>query len=105
MQRTALWNPKWTHKGRRGAAIPRPKLSARGIMALGTDRVCEEFWGPVTSGLVQQVMRRERRKGVERQVSAERYASPSGTGKLPDAESCGSPSVPSSVSWMHERAG
>ena len=35
--------------------MPRLKLSARGIMALGTDRAREEFWDTVTPGLVLRV--------------------------------------------------
>ena len=39
----------------RGAIVPRLKLSARGIMALGTDGAREEFWDTVTPGLVLRV--------------------------------------------------
>ena len=35
--------------------MPRLKLSARGVMALETDRAREEFWDTVTPGLVLRI--------------------------------------------------
>ncbi len=39
----------------RGLTVPRLKLSARGVMALGTNRARQEFWDTVTPGLVLRV--------------------------------------------------
>ena len=59
-----LWDPKvdpkWTPRAPTGCQdegvnVPRLKLSARGIMALRTDRAREEFWDTVTPGLVLRV--------------------------------------------------
>ncbi len=53
---TISWTPHWTPQIQTGGVIvPRLKLSARGVMALGTDRAREEFWDTVTPGLVLRV--------------------------------------------------
>jgi hypothetical protein len=43
------------HGSRTGVMVPRLRLSARGVMALKTDRARDEFWDTVTPGLILRV--------------------------------------------------